>query len=99
MYEIILSKNFTKQFYKLPKPIQQRIRKILEKLKFDPIGLALRADLFGFYSVHFENNKYRLIYFKDKTKLQILVLYVGKRTDDIYDDFKNDINLIKKSDE
>jgi addiction module RelE/StbE family toxin len=91
MYEVILSKNFSKQFYKLPKAIQERTKKILEKLKTRLLGDMLKGDLLGFYSVHFESNKYRLIYHKADNEIRVLVLHVGRRTDSFYEDFKREL--------
>ena len=97
MYQILLSPLFEKEFAKLEKRIQERVRKILKRLETQLIGLPLTADLKGFYSVHFENNKYRLIYHvKDKT-VEVLVVHVGKRTTQFYQEFKRDYaKMIRK---
>ena len=92
MHEIILSPKFEKEFYKLPKYIQHRVRNILDKLVYRLIGDPLKGDLKGFYSVHFEKNKYRLIYYKEDNILQVLVVYIGKRTNRFYDDFRKILN-------
>ena len=94
MYKVILSQNFTKEFYKLEKNIQERVRKILKILEVRLLGEPLKGDLKGFYSVHFERNKYRLIYHKEDEKIEVLVLYVGKRTNKFYENFKKQINTI-----
>ena len=90
MYEVILSPLFEKEFRKLENAIQQRVRKILDKLKYNLIGEALKGDLKGFYSVHFENNKYRLIYYKENNRIEVLVVHVGIRTKKFYEEFKRD---------
>ncbi|MDD3175900.1 MAG: type II toxin-antitoxin system RelE/ParE family toxin [Candidatus Nanoarchaeia archaeon] len=92
-YEVIISENFKKKFYKLSKPLQERVRKILDKLKYILCGEALKGDLQTFYSVHFENNKYRLIYQKEDHVIRILVLHVGRRKDDFYNKLKQELGL------
>ena len=91
MYEVIVSKEFNKSFKKLQKKLQERVRKILKKLEKHLIGIPLKGDLQGFYSVHFERNKYRLIYFKEKDIIQVLVVHVGKRTTNFYEEFKKEL--------
>jgi len=92
LHKVVLSDSFTKSFYKLEKTIQERVRKILEKLEVVLIGEPLKGDLKGFYSVHFEKNKYRLIYYKEQNNIEVLVLHVGRRTDRFYEDFKKQMN-------
>jgi len=96
MYKVIISSGFRKSFYKLPKPIQERVRKILENLKIYLSGEPLKGDLKNFYSVHFERNKYRLIYYKEDNVLQVLVLHVGKRTSKFYEEFRRQYLKSKK---
>ena len=96
MYEVIISLEFKKSFKKLEKKIQDRVRKILEKLQTNLIGEALKGDLQNFYSVHFERNKYRLIYFKQDHRIEILAVHVGKRTNRFYDDFKKELKRSSK---
>jgi addiction module RelE/StbE family toxin len=88
MYEVVLTSAFKKAFRGLEKRLQKRVRKILEILKTRLIGEALKGDLKGFYSVHFERNKYRLIYQKEDDCIEVLAVHVGKRTDKFYNEFK-----------
>ncbi len=88
MYEVIISSEFSKQFYHLPKKIQDRARKILSELEKRLKGYKLKGDLLGFYSVHFERNKYRLIYYKEENTIKILAVQVGLRKKNFYKDFK-----------
>ncbi len=90
-YEVLISPEFQKEFYKLEKYLQERVRKILKKLEAYPCGEPLLGDLKGFYSVHFESNHYRLIYAKEENVLKILALHVGKRTNDFYKKFKEEL--------
>lgn len=91
IYEVIISPEFKKEFYGLPGNIQERVRKILEKLKTRPTGSPLKWNLKGFYSVHFNNNHYRLIYIKEYKIIKIMALHVGKRTNTFYKEFENEI--------
>jgi len=70
--------------------------KILKKLETIPCGEPLKGDLKGFYCVHFENNKYRLIYVREDYILKILAIHVGKRTDDFYMKFKEELKRRSK---
>ena len=96
MYQVILSLEFQKAFYKLPNPIQERVRKIIAKMENKLIGEPLKGDLKDFYSVHFESNRYRLIYYKENNVIKILVLHVGKRTKNFYEEFKRDFLKYKR---
>lgn len=96
-YDVIVAPEFKKEFNRFPKHIQERIRKILEKMKIRPSGKALKGDLVGFYSIHFERNKYRLIYTKEDNILKILAVHVGKRTNDFYKKFKSELKRRRKS--
>lgn len=90
-YEVIVSPEFKKEFYKLPNTIQERVRKILKKLETRPTGSPLKWNLKGFYSVHFNNNHYRLIYVKEDKIIKIMALHVGKRTNTFYKEFEDEI--------
>lgn len=92
-YKVEVSPEFQREFYTLEKNLQERVRKILKKLETRPSGSPLRYELKGFYSVHFENNHYRLIYFKEDNILKILALQVGKRTNVFYKDL---IKMVKR---
>lgn len=96
MYEIILTLRFRKEFKKLERRIQERVRKILKKLEEKPLGSPLKWELKGFYSIHFENNHYRLIYFKEDRILKVMALHVGKRTNDFYKKFRKEVLKQKK---
>lgn len=87
-YEVIVSPEFKKEFYKLPNKIQERVRKILKKLEMRPTGSPLKWNLKGFYSVHFNNNHYRLIYVREDKIIKIMALHVGKRTNTFYKEFE-----------
>ena len=89
---ISYSDDFWKHIYKLPKSIQHIARKKLNQLKIIPIGEALSDNLKGYYSIHFHRNKYRIVYFKEKDKLQIMLVDIGKRGDHFYKDLARKVN-------
>lgn len=95
-YEVIVSPEFKKEFYKLPSSIQERVRKILKKLGTRPTGSPLKWNLKGFYSVHFNKNHYRLIYVKEDRIIKIMALHVGKRTNTFYKEFEDEIKRRSK---
>ena len=95
-YQVIISPEFKKEFYKLEKYLQERIKKILKKLETRLSGEALQGDLRGFYSVHFERNHYRLIYVKEDNILKIMAIHVGKRTNRFYKEFKEELKRRRK---
>lgn len=96
-YKVVVSLEFKKEFYKLPNNLQERVKKILKKLETRLFGDTLQGDLRGFYSVHFERNKYRLIYVKEDNILKLLAVHVGKRTNRFYKEFKEELKRRKKS--
>ncbi len=76
--DIVLSKNATKQFNRLPKIEQSKIRKKLIVLKEDPYaGKQLSRDLNGLFSLRAW--PYRIIYEINKKKKRIEVSKIVHR--------------------
>lgn len=90
-YTVVVSLEFKKEFDKLDKKIQERVKKILRQLETQLCGEPLLGDLKGFYCKHFENNHYRLIYSKEDHILKVMAVHVGKRTNDFYQKFKDEL--------
>jgi addiction module RelE/StbE family toxin len=88
MYKVVISKTFKKKFDKLPTNIRERAKKLILQLETELIGEALLGDLKGLYSIHFERNKYRIIYTKNKNSIEIILLHIGKRNNSFYDTFR-----------
>jgi addiction module RelE/StbE family toxin len=84
MYRVILTLHFKKMLGKLDGELQKRVNKVLHSLEESLVGEPLSGDLNGYYSVHFEHNRYRLVYYKEDDKIEILAVHVGKRTDSFY---------------
>ena len=91
VYEVIVSPEFKEEFEGLTNYLQERVRKILKKLETMICGERLKGDLSSFYCVHFESNHYRLIYAKEDNILKVMAVHVGKRTNDFYDKFKEEL--------
>ncbi len=96
-YEVEASPEFKEQLSTLQKNLQERVKKILKKLpnrnwKKD----ALKGDLKGFYSYHFERNKYRIIYRVENHLFKILAIHVGRRNDDFYKTLKKYLRRTKQ---
>ncbi|MDO8460184.1 MAG: type II toxin-antitoxin system mRNA interferase toxin, RelE/StbE family [Nanoarchaeota archaeon] len=96
VYSVVVSPEFERQFQRLDKKIQERVRKILKELETRLLGEPLKGDLKGFYSVHFENNHYRLVYAKEDSILQVMAIHVGKKTNDFYKNIKEYIKRKNK---
>jgi len=90
-YHVVVSPKFQKEFENLPKHLQERVRKLLKELETRLIGEPLKYDLKGFWSKHFEGNRYRLIYHKEETTIEVLAVHVGKRTNDFYTKFGEEL--------
>ncbi len=82
---MIVSEEFSKEFYKLPPNVQQIAKKRLKMLEENPFkGEPLKYELLGFYSLHFEGNRYRMIYTIKEDTIEVLALSIGKRVDNFY---------------
>jgi len=77
-YKSIFTRNFTKEFDKLPKNVKERIVEALEKAAENPyIGTKLRGKLEG--SWRWRIGKYRIIYLIDEKEKATVFLDVGLR--------------------
>ena len=82
MHEIEFTKNASKQFFKLPYEIQERILSVLERARIRPHSYFER--LVGEKAHKLRIGKYRVIADIFDDKLLILVLEIGLRKN-IYD--------------
>lgn len=63
--KLLLSQTFKKNYEKLPKDIQQKVKESLQKIYLNPLsGKKLLGDLAGEFS--FRIGRYRIIYFIDQ---------------------------------
>jgi len=82
-YTIFASKRFIKEFDKLPKDVQRRIKEKLEILKKSPfVGLPLHGSLKGKYRLRIGD--YRIIYIVNEGQKRVYLLGVAHRRK-IYD--------------
>jgi len=92
-YEVNFTPIGQKYYNELPHSIKIECKKILAKLHIKPIGKQLKGSLTGFHSLHFANNKWRVIY-AIKTDLQIVLIGgIVPRTNQTYE---IDRDLFKK---
>ncbi len=83
MYDIIFSEQALKQLEKLEKTLQERIIKVLERIRIRPEHFVTK--LVGDYGYKLRIGDYRVILDLDRDKLLILVIKVGHRKN-IYKD-------------
>jgi len=77
-YKPILTRNFTREFDKLPKSVKERILEALEKVAENPYtGTKLRGKLEGLW--RWRIGKYRIIYLIDEKERAAVFLDVGLR--------------------
>lgn len=77
MYDIIFSEQALKQLEKLEKTTQERIIKVLERIRIRPEHFI--TTLVGDYGYKLRVGDYRVILDLDRDKLLILVIKVGHR--------------------
>ncbi len=78
-FNIFVSKTFQKKFHKLPKNIQNRIRKDLNKLKKDPYKSRASCDIKQLKNTNpkkhrLRSGEYRVIYIIQKKEVKIIDL-------------------------
>lgn len=96
-YEVEVSPLFQEKLKKLDNGVKIRAKKELLNLpNRNHKKEALKYELVGFYSHHFWNNKYRIIYAIEGNILKILALWIGKKNDNFYDEVKVYVEKIKK---
>lgn len=77
MYEVVLSQNAEAQLKKLEKSIQERIIKVLERIRVRPDDFV--EKLVGESGFKLRVGDYRIFLDIDNTKLVILVVEIGHR--------------------
>jgi len=82
MYQIHFTEKTKKQLGKLEKPVQERIEKVLERIRIRPHPHV--SKLVGFNSYRLKIGDYRLLLDIDPLNLVILVTKIGHRKN-IYD--------------
>jgi len=77
-YKAALTKNFLREFKKLPKEVRDRILWAIDEILSNPfLGVKLRGELEGRW--RWRVGKYRIIYIIDQTPQVVVFLDVGLR--------------------
>ena len=77
-YKTVFTRNFTKEFNKLPKSAKEKLLKAVEKIVKKPYaGTKLRGKLEGLW--RWRTVKYRIIYLIDEKENAVVFLDVGLR--------------------
>ena len=75
---VIIDRNADKHFLRLPRSIQQRVLRIYDIIKLNPIvGIKLHGDLKGFYKYRLGN--YRIIYSFDSKSSTVEIVTIEHR--------------------
>lgn len=78
MYQIEFSKRARKDFLKLPKQYQKRLREKVDSLAVDPlIGKPLKGEYEGLFSLRMW--PYRIVYMVIKKKLLVEIIEIPHR--------------------
>lgn len=77
-YKAALTKNFLREFKKLPEDIRDRILRAIDEIIANPfLGVKLRGELEGRWRLRV--GKYRIIYIIDQKPQLVVFLDVGLR--------------------
>jgi mRNA interferase RelE/StbE len=77
-YKAALTKNFLKEFNKLPENVKDKILRAIDEIVTNPFsGVKLRGELEGRW--RWRVGKYRIIYMIDQTPQLVVFLDVGLR--------------------
>ena len=77
-YKAALTKNFLREFRKLPKDVRGKISRVIDEIVANPfLGVRLRGELEGRW--RWRVGKYRIIYIIDQTHHLVAFLDVGLR--------------------
>ena len=77
-YKAALTKNFLREFKKLPQDVRDRILRAIDEIVTNPLlGIKLRGELEGRW--RWRIGKYRIIYLIDQTPQLVVFLDVGLR--------------------
>ncbi|MEK7610809.1 MAG: type II toxin-antitoxin system RelE/ParE family toxin [Patescibacteria group bacterium] len=79
MLELVYTPHAVRDIKKLDHVVQKKLRKALEKLQTNPLGLSkkLASSDLGEYRYRFGN--YRIIFDLDKAKKRVVILKIGHR--------------------
>ncbi|TRZ50478.1 MAG: type II toxin-antitoxin system RelE/ParE family toxin [Dehalococcoidia bacterium] len=77
-FKAALTKNFLREFKKLPEEVNERILTVIDEVVANPfLGIKLRGELEG--RRRWRVGKYRIVYIIDRTPQLVVFLDVGLR--------------------
>jgi len=77
-FKAALTKNFLREFKKLPEEVKERILTVIDEVVANPfLGIKLRGELEG--RRRWRVGKYRIVYIIDRTPQLVVFLDVGLR--------------------
>lgn len=77
-FKAALTKNFLREFKKLPEKVKERILTVIDEVVANPfLGIKLRGELEG--RRRWTVGKYRIVYIIDRTPQLLVFLDVGLR--------------------
>ena len=77
-FKAALTKNFLREFKKLPEEVKERILTVIDEVVANPfLGIKLRGELEG--RRRWRVGKYRIVYIIDRTPQLVVFLDVGFR--------------------
>lgn len=79
MLEIVYTAPAAKEIKKLDPVVQKKLKKALEKLRTDPLGLSRKLESFELGEYRYRFGNYRIIFDLDTKNKRIVVLKVGHR--------------------
>lgn len=79
MPELVYTHHAVRDIKKLDPVVQKRLKKALEKLQTNPLGLSKKLESFSLGEYRYRFGNYRIIFDLDKAKKRIVILKVGHR--------------------
>jgi len=84
MYNVLISRTFQKQYNKLAKDMQKRIRKSLKELEKDPLVPRSGADIKPIEDTHPQKHRirvgeYRMIYRIEGNEVKMIEIFIRGR--------------------
>lgn len=79
MLELVYTPHAVRDIKKLDSIVLKKLRKALQKLQTDPLGLSKKLASFELGDYRYRFGNYRIIFDLDKAKKRIVILKIGHR--------------------
>lgn len=79
MLELVYTTHAAKDIKKLDPIVKNKLKKALEKLQANPLGLSKKLNSFDLGKYRYRFGNYRIIFDLDKVKKRIVILKIGHR--------------------